>query len=235
MKFVTSEHWFQDITRALPKSPVPHGIRVNFGGDHTQFQEAAKAVATAYPKAMSLHQSLMKDFFDLGFLCKVDADQAAEETFTLEITDPKGKKTQKVLPTTRTQFNQDTTLFMSFEALPLDMIRGEVGTQLKDGLAKYGDIVQLELLKNPYMGHLTTPKAMAMIKPFADDSLSSIPCCAIIIKKDGTLSSNFKVFPEKTPPICALCSALGHREALCPTTIAGVQAAEQDAPQGAPE
>ncbi|KAJ9074201.1 hypothetical protein DSO57_1008729 [Entomophthora muscae] len=46
-----------------------------------------------------------------------------------------------------------------------------------------------------------------------------------------TLSNKFKVFCEQTLPICALCSALGHREALCPTIIAGVQAAEQDTPK----
>ncbi|KAJ9076894.1 hypothetical protein DSO57_1021971 [Entomophthora muscae] len=48
---------------------------------------------------------------------------------------------------------------------------------------------------------------------------------------DGTLSEKVKVFPEQTLPICALYSALGHREALCPTTIVGVQATEQDTPK----
>ncbi|KAJ9073428.1 hypothetical protein DSO57_1016664 [Entomophthora muscae] len=81
------------------------------------------------------------------------------------------------------------------------------------------------------MGHLTTPKAMSMIKPFANDSLAFIPCCATILKKDGTLSSEFKVFPERIPSICVLCSALGHREALCLITIEGVRATEQDTPK----
>ncbi|KAJ9056605.1 hypothetical protein DSO57_1031290 [Entomophthora muscae] len=100
------------------------------------------------------------------------------EIFTLEITDPKGKKTQTVLPITCTRFNQDTTLFMSFEALPLDMPREEVEPQLREGLSKYGEILQFELLKNPYMGHLTTAKAMAMIKPFEN-------CCIWLL---GTTS-----------------------------------------------
>ncbi|KAJ9071820.1 hypothetical protein DSO57_1033325 [Entomophthora muscae] len=120
---------------------------------------------------------------------------------------------------------------MSFEALPLDMPREEVESQLKEGLSKYGEIVQFELLKNPYMGHLTTAKAMAMIKPYENSRILSIPRCATILKNNGTLSGKFKVFPEQTPPICALCSVLGHREALCPTTIEGVQAAEQDTPK----
>ena len=227
MKFVTSERWFEDITRALPKSPVPHGVRVNFRGDPATFQEAAKAIATTYPKAVSLQQSPLKDFFDLGFLTKEDADQAAEEVFTVEVTDHKGKITKTTLPTTRTRFNKDTTLFISFEALPLDMSREEVESQLKNGLAKYDVIVQFELLKNPYMSHLSTAKAMAMISPLDAITTASIPRRATILKADGTTSSEFKVFPEQTPPICALCSALGHREALCPSTIEGVWAAEE--------
>ncbi|KAJ9090629.1 hypothetical protein DSO57_1000479 [Entomophthora muscae] len=72
---------------------------------------------------------------------------------------------------------------------------------------------------------------MAMIKPYENSRILSIPHCAAILKKDGTLSGKFKVFPEQTLLICTLCSALGNREALCPTTIAGVQAAEQDTPK----
>ena len=65
LNFVTSEHWFKDISRALPKSSMPHGIRVNFKGDPAIFQEAAKAVKDVYPGAVSLHQSPLKNFFDL--------------------------------------------------------------------------------------------------------------------------------------------------------------------------
>ena len=78
LKFVTSDHWFKDISRALPKLSLHHGIRIEFKGDPAVFQEAAKAVKEVYPRAVSLHQSPLKDFFDLGFLSKEDADQAAE-------------------------------------------------------------------------------------------------------------------------------------------------------------
>ncbi|KAJ9081099.1 hypothetical protein DSO57_1018258 [Entomophthora muscae] len=122
-----------------PKSSVPLGIRVNFEGNPNKFQEAAKAIVTAYLKMVFLHQSPLNDFFDLGFLCKEDADQAAEEIFTLEVTDPKGKNTQIVLPTICTRFNQETILFISFGALPLDIPGEEVESQLKEGLSKYGE------------------------------------------------------------------------------------------------
>ncbi|KAJ9074876.1 hypothetical protein DSO57_1001863 [Entomophthora muscae] len=68
------------------------------------------------------------------------------------------------------------------------------------------------------MSHLSPAKAMAMISPKDATITADIPRRATILKEDGTMGSEFKVFPEHTP-ICAFFSFMGHREALFPSTI----------------
>lgn len=228
LKFVTTEKWYNDITRALPKSAIPHGIRVNFGGDPSTFIDAAATVQKTYPNAVAVQQGPLKDFFDLGFETKEEADEAATLTLRAKVTSPNGKTQEVIIPTTRTRYNLDESLFISFDGLPMDMKREKVKKSLLEGLEKYGEIVQFELLKNPYMPHLTTSKAMAMIKPNKKTlaNLNCIPRRAYVRKDNGETSVEFRVFPKKTPPMCAKCNALGHREALCPTTVEGIQAAD---------
>ena len=90
---------------------------------------------------MSLHQSSLKEFFDLGFATKDYADQASLKKLVVDVADSKGKVTTHTLATTRTRYNQDKTLFVSFESLPLDMPREEVKAQLQSCLAQYGEVV----------------------------------------------------------------------------------------------
>lgn len=228
IKFLTAERWFTGGARALPKSQVPHGLRIHFEGDPGTFQEASKAVKDAYPRAISLHLNPLKDFFDLGFMDKDDADQAAKVALTVQVTDARGNTTPKSLLTTRTRHNKEETIFISFDTLPLDAPRARVEAELKTGLARYGRIEEFELLKNPYMEHLTTSKAIALITPHKGVDIVNIPRRAFIFKAEGEASGDFRVFPEQTPPICNLCSAIGHREGLCPSTIQGAQAASEE-------
>ena len=89
-KFAMSAKWQQDVARVLPKSAVPHGIRIDFGGNPHTFQAAALASQTAFPGAVSVHQHVKNPFFDLGFQTKEEADAASKVPFEFEAVKKKG-------------------------------------------------------------------------------------------------------------------------------------------------
>ncbi|KAI0221670.1 hypothetical protein L0F63_000495, partial [Massospora cicadina] len=99
-----------------------------------------------------------------------------------------------------THWNKENDLFTSFKDLPTDLPRDFIKVELIKGLKEYGRVKQFELKRFHLMLELCSRKAIAVIDP----------------KPEGKASNPFKVTPEKAPPICQHCQALGHWSHACP-------------------
>lgn len=220
---------FKNISFAFPRANVEHGIRIKFNPKHPYMLDAVfDAIEPTYPKAVFIDPKYLRGIIDLGFQCKEDADEAAKIPLMIKSS---GVPTR--VATTRTRYSGDSELFITFEDLPTSEKKENIVQGIQEGLKEYGEIVQLEF-QTPYKTKLACRKAIALIRPSPEvsEDMTLIPRRAFLQLSNpdgsGRASRTFKIYPERAPPICTVCSNLGHRAEACPTTVEGLDRASDD-------
>lgn len=225
LSYLEKHSLYKNLAHAYPKSSIKHGVRIRFC---TKFPATLVAILEnikkVYPKMVSIDPKYLKGTIDVGFKTKDDADEASTNDFIVKL----GGIDQHIA-TTRTRYHADEHTFIAFEGLPMDVEREEIQLALEEGLASYGEIIQLEYQECHLVKGMAMPKAIALIKskPEVTKNISLIPRYAFF-KIGNEATSTFKVFPEAAPPICQKCERVGHRATACPTTVEGLLRCEED-------
>ena len=212
IKFVESKIFNRKTPRSKPKSMYRHGLCVLFADcDQYLVVEIAKLAQDTYTKHTAAHSRIDKGYFDFAFATAADADEAAN--IPLEIN-------EGYVPTVRTRYAKDTNLFIGFEDLPCTINRTFLTHLLAEGLKSYGEVIEVELNKDPLFPNSSSSKGYAIIKPLPNvhENTALIPRVAHFT--DGThCSPSFKVLPEHSPAMCSQCQHVGHNQNACPDNL----------------
>ena len=182
--------------------------------------ELKMQLKTLIPNAVCTAPKWENGFVDIGFQSAVEADKAALTIINLQ--------PNRTLPITRTRFREDENLYISFTKLPTTIPRQELIARLRNGLIKYGRIVEFEMEQDDLMPQCAMAKAIAIICPRDEirQDKTLIPREAFFFmgaEKNSDASRVFNIKPEDSAPICAHCNALGHMQAACPKTVEGMR------------
>lgn len=224
LQFIEKYGLWKNLSHAYPKSSVEHGVRVMF---NTKFPVELERISAAfddqYPAHTFVEPKYTKGYIDVGFRTASEADAAAIKPFVVKISG-----LDQYIPVTRTRYNKDNCIFLSFENLPSRFLRKEVEDALQEGLRTYGEVVQFVYQKHHLFPSAATSKAIALIKPsqVIQKDISLIPRRAVL--KIGDECAEIKVFPESAPPICSLCTCIGHRQTACPSSVEGLIREEEN-------
>ena len=72
---------------------------------------------------------------------------------------------KRYVPTVRTRYAKDTNLFIGFEDLPCTINRTFLTHLLTEGLKSYGEVIEVELNKDPLFPNSSSSQSYAIIKP----------------------------------------------------------------------
>ena len=193
VKFVETKVFNRKTPHSKPKSMYRYGLCVLFAEcDQYLVLEIAKLAQETFTKHTAAHSRIDKGYFDFAFASAADAEEAAN--IPLQIND-------RFVPTVRTRYAKDTNLFIGFEDLPCTINRIDLLDCLCQGLKCYGEILELELNKDPLFPNSASSRGYAIIKPLPniDENISLIPRVAHFVKGNYE-SPSFKVIPERAPP-----------------------------------
>ena len=212
VKFVETNVFNRKTPLSKPKSMYRHGLRVLFAEcDQYLVFDIAKLAQETYVKHTAAHSRIDKGYFDFAFASATDADEAA--LIPLKINN-------RFVPTIRTRYAKDTNLFIGFEELPCTIQRNQLLNHLLEGLQCYGEVLELELNRDPLFQNSSSSRGYAIINPLpnVNENIALIPRVAHFI--DGQFSStSFRVIPERSPPVCVQCQCIGHTKNACPNNL----------------
>lgn len=115
---------------------------------------------TLIPNAVCTAPKWENGFVDIGFQSAVETDKAALAIINLQ--------PNRTLPITHNRFKEDRKLYNSFTKLPTTILRQELIAKLRNGLTKYGRIVDFEMEQDDLMPQCAMSKAIAIICPRDD-------------------------------------------------------------------
>ena len=204
--FVQKSHF------SKPKSAYRHGLCVLFSEcDPFLVKEIAELARNSFPNHTAAHSRLDKGYFEFAFKTAIEADAAAK--FALQIG-------ERFVPTIRTHYARDTNVLIRFEELPCTLHRSDLLVLLDNGLCQYGQVIELQLNKDPLFPESSNSRGYAIIEPLPGvaEDINLIPCVAHFVLK-GLQSPPFCVIPEKAPTVCTSCKNLGHNNNACPEDL----------------
>lgn len=212
IKFVEDNMFERKTHISKPKSKYHHGLRILFSEcDPYLVFDIAKLAKETFTNHTAAHSRLDKGFFDMAFATAAEADAAAK--IPLEIDG-------RYVPTIRTRYAKDTNLFIGFNDLPDTTNRTALIHFLHEGLQHYGEVLELELSRDPLFFDSSSSKGYAIINPLpnVNEDTSLIPRLAHF-NFEGNKSSSFQVLPERSPAICNQCQHIGHTASACPDNL----------------
>lgn len=213
LRFVQENLYNRKTSYSKPKSIYRHGLRVLFAEcDPFLLFEISKLAQDTFVKHTAAHSVIDKGYFDLAFKNAADVEEASNIVLKIN---------NRFVPTIRTRYASDTNLFIGFDGLPCTMDRELLINFLKEGLMCYGQIVELELNRDPLFYNSSSSRGYAIIEPLPgiSEDISLIPRLAHF-EHERFRSSTFRVTPEKAPLSCTLCHNLGHTNNACPDQLA---------------
>ena len=195
-----------------PKSSYRHGLRILFSKcDPYLVKEIAELARNSFPKHTAAHSRLDKGYFELAFKTAAEANDAAK--FALQIRD-------RFVPTIRTRYAKDTNILIRFEDLPCTLHRKDLLDNISNGLCQYGQVIELELNKDPLFPDSSNSRGFAIIEPLPNvaENINFIPRVAHFVR-EGLASPSFRIITEKAPSACDLCKNIGHEMNACPEQL----------------
>ena len=137
---------------------MEHGIQISLGNfNASMMAELKMQLKTLIPNAVCTAPKWENGFVDIGFQSAVEADKAALTIINLQ--------PNRTLPITRTRLRKDENLYISFTKLPTTIPRQELIARFRNGLTKYGRIVEFEMEQDDLMPQCAMAKAIAIICP----------------------------------------------------------------------
>ena len=215
VKFIETNVFNRKTPLSKPKSVYRHGLRVLFAEcDQYLVLEIAKIATEAFKKHTAAHSVIDKGYFDFAFANSADADEASKVLLQVN---------GRFVPTIRTCYAKDTNLFVGFDNLPCTIDRDNLLKFLKDGLQSYGEVIELELNRDPLFFNSSSSRGYAIINPLPNinENINLIPRYAHFTK-DNHSSSTFRVLPERAPSVCAKCQHIGHTQNACPNNLLSI-------------
>lgn len=195
-----------------PKSAYRHGVRVFFAEcDPYLVKEIAELSRNTFLKHTAAHSRLDKGYFDFAFSTAADADEAAN--LTLQVGN-------RFVPSIRTRYAKDTNILIRFEDLPCTIHRKLLLNFIRDGLSCYGQVVELELNRDPLFPDSSNSRGYAIIEPLPNikENINLIPRIAHFVE-DFLVSPSFKVIPDQASLACDMCKNIGHSKNACPDQL----------------
>lgn len=227
LTFLNDKVVVKNVTHSFPKSQMEYGLRIYHGVEEPYLYETIhEKIKTLYPEATALEGKPTSGFFDLGFKSAAMALEATKRNFTVAYKklNHQTRPVSTTMTTVRvitepTRYYDDNNLFVVFEGLPTTVPRNELCGMLEAGCKEYGDLINFQMEKHTLSPHLTSTRAVALIRPspaVAKD-VTLIPRRAIVFPEDKTEARIFRVRADKSPPICTICSNIGHKVEHCPS------------------
>ena len=91
---------------------------------------------------------------------------------------------------------------------------------ISNGLCQYGQVIELELNRDPLFPDSSNSQGFAIIEPLPNvaENINFIPRVAHFVR-EGLASPSFRIITEKAPSACDLCKHIGHEMNACPEQL----------------